>query len=186
MTAKFLLLLASSVAFSGCDMTDSATDAKSESCAVAQAFITQELSKGEFALDDSPVQGSFGWQDLAATQHDTSKSRPSSQLLSGLTEGYKKNLVSHCPVLVQRIKKAGTKVGGAAVDAIANSEDASGLYPAEIVSLSLPVVSKDGQSAVMIVDSVVGSEAGGGAIYYLRRGVDGDWQVVDWWGTWIS
>jgi hypothetical protein len=108
------------------------------------------------------------------------------QLLHDFADTRAENVIARCPGLAERMRKAGIQMGSAAVDAVVSSVDASGEYSAEIVTLSLPAVSRDGQSAVMAADRVTAGEAGGGVIYHLRRRDDGGWRVVDWAGTWIS
>ncbi|WP_372919399.1 hypothetical protein [Sandarakinorhabdus sp.] len=61
-----------------------------------------------------------------------------------------------------------------------------GLWPSTIIQVSLPAISADGSTAVLMASSISGPEAGGGSFYLLQRQPSGAWQIIATAGIWIS
>jgi hypothetical protein len=77
------------------------------------------------------------------------------------------------------------KYGAAAVHAVtARSTDDE--LPAGIFTVSLPVVSDDGEVALLYSSDVWGVLAGGGAVQLYRRQADGTWKLIANRRLWVS
>ena len=102
-----------------------------------------------------------------------------------LDRGLRTNSVSSCPSVRNWLTHHRIKYGIAAVHAVtARSIDDE--LPAGIFTVSLPVVSDDGQLALVYTSDVWGGLAGGGAIQLYRRQADGTWKFITDRRLWVS
>lgn len=68
------------------------------------------------------------------------------------------------------------------------ADDAAGLYElkATVINFSLPLVSRRGDEAIIMVSRQYEPLNGGGYLEYLRRSPDGRWAVIAVTGLWVS
>jgi hypothetical protein len=111
---------------------------------------------------------------------------PSLALLDDMKRGLGADVLARCPSLSRHLASKGVESGREAAARIGDRPLPDGLYAADIMNLSLPVLSADGGSALIATGVVSGPESGVGVIYHLRRDKSGRWAVVDWTGTWIA
>ena len=72
-----------------------------------------------------------------------------------------------------------------AVNAVSSAEP-SERFKASIQTFSMPIVSADGQRAVLASSQVSGALAGGGFLQLLERQADGNWKVIAFTPLWIA
>lgn len=92
--------------------------------------------------------------------------------------------VARCASLVAFLKKRGIASGRTAAQEIYRRGGEA--YDADILGISLPVVSEDGREALVIVQHASGNEATSGSAVRLRRGANGAWAVAGRKGLWVS
>ncbi|NBW08029.1 MAG: hypothetical protein EBR82_08375 [Caulobacteraceae bacterium] len=73
---------------------------------------------------------------------------------------------------------------------IERTRDAQGrtlmTYSSDILAFSLPVLSPDGQSAVMHSSATCGALCGSGFVIWLKRDAEGEWKTQSGRTSWIS
>lgn len=96
----------------------------------------------------------------------------------------RRNAVSVCVSVRKWLAHHRVGFGKVAVKSVrVNADDE---LSAGILTVGLPVVSDDGQTALVYLDSVWGGEAGGGHVYLYRRRERGIWEMVGQQELWIS
>jgi hypothetical protein len=96
-----------------------------------------------------------------------------------------RNALRACPSLPQRLASLHIRYGDAAVRwALRQRRDGS--YRAVIFTISLPLVSQDGQHAVVETSMASAPLGGGGTLVHLVRDSTGNWHSAGWKGLWIS
>jgi len=110
------------------------------------------------------------------------------QLLRSFLQNPKlKNAVTVCPSLQQFLRKNSVMIGQNAIErVIAQKDGETNQYPRSIAAQSMPVLSDDGQSAMMFASRVYAGLAGGGLIIKIERRPSGEWQPTRAQVVWIS
>ncbi len=93
--------------------------------------------------------------------------------------------IAHCPRLRRFLESGHVAFSSEAVETAVRGQS-NGLFAATIESLTLPMVSDDGDFAMLIAGSQAGGEAGGGRLVMLERQLGGAWKVIGDSGLWIS
>jgi hypothetical protein len=102
------------------------------------------------------------------------------QFVSGI-----RNSVPRCSSVRKWLADHRIRFGKGAVKAIvAGAVDEE--YPAGIFTVSLPIISADGQTSLVYTDDVWGEEGGGGFVRLYRRQADGTWKSAAIQRLWIS
>jgi hypothetical protein len=101
------------------------------------------------------------------------------------------DLLASCAELPQALARDGVEFGDEAVTAmIERSRDAQGrmsmVYSSNILGFSLPVISADGQSAMMHSSGTCGALCGSGFVIWLKRDAEGEWKTQNSRMSWIS
>ena len=159
-------------------------------CAVASAYIDALLAKPSklprvFSTQQERVSDppkSSSWIDARSGGQGAS---PSQALLRQLSNNAGQNAITSCASVEAALDKRRIKYGDEAAADVAQSFTGSS-YKAELLSISLPLVSRDGKEAVLISSSATGPLAAGGFLEYLRRLPSGAWVVVSSAGLWVS
>jgi hypothetical protein len=92
-----------------------------------------------------------------------------------------------CSAVRQLLARRNVPSGEAAAKAaVGNPDPISPVYKATILSLGMPVVSRDGREALVETGVVCGPLCGAGSLLHLRRDPAGAWRVTGSQMTWIS
>ena len=168
--------------------------AVSAPCQAAEAFIRQWLTglgPGSYVFSNQPQlelprSNPKNWRKYGTGQRE-SISAPTDALVDAaekLTQGSAgrdcasvQNLLSerHIP-FEEPISEDGPQ----------QQEGNDGPWPVTFIQVSLPAVSADGSTAVLMASSVSGPEAGGGSFYLLQRQPSSGWQIIAAAELWIS
>ncbi len=100
-------------------------------------------------------------------------------------------LLDACPDLPRTLARDGVEFGDEAANAMTervfNTLPLNLMsYPSNILGFSLPVLSPDGQSAVMHSSATCGSVCGAGWVIWLKRDASGEWKTQSGRTSWIS
>jgi hypothetical protein len=101
---------------------------------------------------------------------------PPVELTSRVKMEFRESSISACSELRQRLKYRNLKFGKYDVK-LAEMAQARGISKFVILDIGLPIVSKDGKSAIIVNSQHSGFLAGGTYLYYLRK-YCGNWIVV--------
>lgn len=154
-------------------------------CDVALAFVElRHGGKQALPLVMTPERESlFGW-NRGGIAAEMAADPPPAELIARLEAGLTSALL-HCPGLPAELEKRRIAHGRDAAQRAAVA-DASGRYGANVISVALPVLSADGNQALVAASTVRGQENGEGEVFHLRRQTDGSWRIVARAMTWIS
>ena len=95
--------------------------------------------------------------------------------------------ITVCRNAVKYLDDRGIQHGKAAVDALTNSPAWRSLdNKTMLVGIALPVVSRDGNDALVEISNSIGITAGAGGVWHLRRQSDGKWVTVGTARGWIA
>ena len=94
--------------------------------------------------------------------------------------------ITECSNVRRRLNQLHVPFGKAAVERAANRIDQYGRYLREIDGVSLPIMSGDGNDALVAVSYVRAPLGGGGHVIHLRRLKNARWMIVQKRQTWIS
>lgn len=126
-----------------------------------------------------------GWTKFVDGKTVEVASPPTQVAAEFLNGGFRKNSVSSCFSVRKWLTEHQIRYGRAAVRSV-SARAIDDELPAGIFTVSLPVVSNDGQVALVYTSDVWGGEAGGGAVELYRRQDDGTWKFVADRRLWIS
>ncbi len=168
-----------------------------EACAAALAFVEHELERSAihkyaivFSTDDvnflaeSVEEEPLEWEREGDVISNEIIPGPPKSLLRRLAAAGGRSAIAHCPSVTALLKARGIAFGP---DAVAAAMDVEGeTYRASIQSVSLPVVARSGNEAVLESSGLAGSFGGGGELHYLKRDERGVWRVIGGAGLWVS
>ena len=158
--------------------------------AAAYAMIVITKSKGKrivFTSDDQPFNGPIvggEWWKMKGERPLSAAAAPAA-LVKRLEDQGNRNAVSRCASVRKLLEGHHIRYGSKAVDAV-SSPDPSELFSASIQTVSMPIVSADGQRAVLASSGVSGALAGSGFLQLLERQADGNWEVIAFSPLWIA
>ncbi|MCW3849305.1 hypothetical protein OF829_18865 [Sphingomonas sp. LB-2] len=160
-----------------------------EACRVALAYIVlaHETSSAKLPMmvvssDSQPLDPQY----VEPVSKGFEKDPVPVPLLRQFAAGRGKSALTACPELGAELTRRGI-----AHDRDGRKHDTGKAAPepdgidAEIMMVTLPVLSADGSEAVLEDGRVYGPEAGGGQIVHLRRRFLLGWQVTDHNPTWV-
>lgn len=161
-------------------------------CQVADVFLRKWLigfGPGSYVFSNRPqvyVEKPKNWWGYEATE-DENITRPANALVDAALELHQHSAGRDCPSVQELLEKrhiSFEKPNDAADQAKLMGEN--GLWPITFIQLSLPAISADGTTAVLMASSISGPVAGSGAFYLLQRQPNADWEIVGSAGTWVS
>lgn len=163
---------------------------RSDRCGVASAYVDALTAKPSklprvFSTQQelkSELPKSGSWMDARSGKQGAF---PSRALLGQLSNDAGQNAITSCASVRAILDRRRIRYGDKAADEAAQPSTGS-FYKAELLSISLPVVSRDGKKAVLVSSSASGPLAAGGFLKYLRRLPSGAWVVVSSAGLWVS
>lgn len=177
-------------AVQGCSPGGTGSSMRADACTIAVRFTEAWLGErggGPVVISDAPesapprpVPGA--WRSPSGAPGEA----PSSSMMAAAATLSADSAVARCPALRAYLERARIPYGASAVKAVAEGRAPGDSYPAEIFSLSLPSVSADGTEALVATGTVLGPEAGSGAILLLKQQSGGSWRVVSIQPSWIS
>ncbi len=168
--------------------------AVSAPCQAAEAFIRQWLTglgPGSYIFSNQPQLDFPGpnpkdWRRYRFGQNE-SITPPADTLVDAAEELEQHSAGRGCPSVQNLLSKRHIPfeqpIGK---DGPAQAGPNDGPWPSTIIQVSLPAVSADGSTAVLMASSISGPEAGGGAFYLLQRQLSGAWQIVATAEIWVS
>ena len=164
----------------------------SVACEAASAYANIVITKSNgkpvvFASDDQPFNGPIvggEWWKMEAELPLSAAVAPAA-LVKGLEAQGNRNAVSRCASVRKLLESHHIGYGSKAVNAV-SSPDPSEQFKASIQTVSMPIVSADGQRAVLASSQVSGALAGGGFLQLLERQADGNWKVIAFSPLWIA
>ncbi|GMN01899.1 hypothetical protein [Erythrobacter sp. MTPC3] len=132
------------------------------------------------------VRGRSIWQ--GADSNSIGKTTADSSLLRKLFEtGKATNAVQQCPSVRKVLNDHRIDYGEGAVRAVSAIEDPNlGQHSKTIADVYLPIVSDDGQSAVLLVSRSWAPLAGAGVVVKIERQDNGEWTPTRVQQIWVS
>lgn len=180
---KRTAVLALSFVLAACDLLSQADRQAPSACDVAASYVGV-LIKDEgrpvvFSDEDDPSFQYVSGGQWITIHNDRPKDAvgPPASLLSGMDTAGSTNAVNRCESVRKTLERQQVPFGLAATDA-ASRVGEDGLFAASIMTVSLPTVSEDGQSAILVVGRGAGPLVGGTTLHYVRRHPDGEWRFV--------
>ena len=160
---------------------------------LAHSVVSRESGKA-WVVAESPdaVYTSSAEMVTSLTSAKWSKDRPSDRLINVFASARPKSAVKACPNLRSLLKISGVAYGDAAAERMASFQPVgkdrvvSMFFKGAIWTLTLPIVSNNGNEALAREGVSCGVTCGSGAIVHLRRSKDGRWSVTDVLDTWIG
>ncbi|HEY5288719.1 MAG TPA: hypothetical protein VIJ59_01670 [Caulobacteraceae bacterium] len=170
----------------GAANTALAADAANPACAVALDFILGQAGRGKHptplvvsaAADVGEIKGYTPDNILQAGWSGVTPSADFAANFLGQAPG---GPLDACPDLAPALTRARIASGAEAVARVtANNDDITTLptYPADVLSLSLPVLSADGRGALLQANVCTAVDTCSGEIVYLERDKAGRWKRV--------
>lgn len=178
MTRPIILLLPP-LLLAGCG---SLSDGKlGEGCKVAEAYARQFLKEatGPIAVAHGPKGLMLpGRADLEAIvrEHPEFVGRQDLRLAYAQGDVRRLSPVTSCPNLRAFLDGAGILHDDARIDRLANPGTMD-RYPFGVLTMSMPVIDRDGRTAAMTISDQYGALAGGTALVTLEKSRDGAWIV---------
>ena len=167
-------------------------DSASVACDAAAAYakIVIANSKGKpvvFTSEDQPFSGSIVGGEWWKMEGDRplSVAAPPAALVKRLEDQGNRNAVSRCASVRKLLEGQHIGYGSKAVDAV-SSPNPPEMFKASIQTVSIPIVSADGQRAVLASSGVSGALAGGGFLQLLGRQANGNWEVIAFSPLWVA
>jgi hypothetical protein len=168
----------------------SAAEPGRAACEVAAATITDHLAteRGRVVVvvgvspDAGPSKADIARRRLS----DWSKAAPSQPLLRAWSAAPRTDVLQ-CPAVQDLLARRGIASGQAAADPLRQGSGGKPLlsWRGEILAVGMPVVSADGQDALVEIGSACGGLCGAGFLLHLRRANDA-WAVAGSLWLWIS
>lgn len=189
---QLLALFALAPALAGCGSEPQVAGDTTVACKVALRYVelVKASSRSKLPIlvtagDAQPLSG----LDTIARGFANDPVAPA--MLTELAARKGKNALDACPNLGAELTRRGIAHQRDGKTYAYRSEDADGDgdadgYKYELVSVTLPVVSANGNEALVEASSIVGPEAGVGQIHHLRHRPLFGWRITDAVGTWIS
>lgn len=152
-------------------------------CEAVQALVEQDLSQ----RTDRP-EAILAFSGDAADQDDSVQDfrrnwrgpPPSAALSYQFLHQGLRDPITACPLLRRRLDEAHIIHDQSQVDAIIDKPRANfSVYPISIFAIALPVVTDNGQEALVHTARGGGPLAGGEQVLHMRKGQDGKWRVID-------
>ncbi|MDF7775057.1 hypothetical protein P1X14_07355 [Sphingomonas sp. AOB5] len=109
-------------------------------------------------------------------------SGPDLAKFAGIPQETAKSAVGACPTVRTMLDRRNIAHGTKAVDAVASPYG----LKATVINFSLPLLSKQGDEAIVMVSRQYEPLNGGGYLEHLKRRPDGRWTVVAVTGLWVS
>ncbi|MDG5495517.1 hypothetical protein [Niveispirillum sp. BGYR6] len=162
-------------------------------CALAESYllsfpVVQNGGPVVFSEDDQDgprEDGRLEWRDMGAKGAEPKPiAGPSDELISSLRASGGASAIKHCANVRKLLDSKGIRYGEDAVNSGSSSSGA--LFKSAILGISLPVISKDGNEAVLVESFSAGMLLGRGNVTYLKRQPDGTWKVVGEAMLWVS
>jgi hypothetical protein len=95
--------------------------------------------------------------------------------------------LTDCPGFSAFVISLGGRVGEVAEHrALRTGRGDPDTYSSDFEEMSTPVLSADGQRALVYVASTCGRLCGAGSMLHIARQANGEWRVLDRVGLWIS
>lgn len=165
----------------------------SPGCALAESYllsfpVVQNGGPVVFSEDDQGgprEDGRLEWRDMEAEESKPKPiAGPPDELISGLRASAGVSAIKHCANVRKLLDSKGIRYGEGAVNSGSSSNGA--LFKSAILGISLPVISKDGNEAVLVESFSAGMLLGRGNVTYLKRQPDGKWKVIGEAMLWVS
>ncbi|MQP65785.1 hypothetical protein GE253_10575 [Niveispirillum sp. SYP-B3756] len=165
----------------------------SPACALAETYllsfpVVQNGGPVVFSEEDQGgprEDGRLEWRDMGAEGAEPKPiAGPPNELISGLRAGGGASAIKHCANVRKLLDSKGIRYGEDAVNSGSSSNGA--LFKSAILGISLPVISKDGNEAVLVESFSAGMLLGRGNVTYLKRQADGKWQAIGEAMLWVS
>jgi hypothetical protein len=155
---------------------------QSSICEVAAAFtemVVTDMSERQIVFSDEPVALQQYLDPAMSTADDrlTASARPPAALLNRFRQLGPTNAVSSCAP-VQTLLRARQIRFGRQAEQQGLRQNSNGVFASSIVSVSAPVVSTDGQQALIGSSIASGTLDGFGYLSLLQRQPNGRWQVI--------
>jgi hypothetical protein len=187
---KRSLLLAGVLCASSAVVKPRPSTIRGDRCAVALAYIDVLLARPSkiprvFSIQQESAPDLPKPRDWMDTHLERRGASPSQALLRQLSNDTGQNAVVSCASVRKSLDRRHIRYGDSAADEAARTFTGSS-YRSEILSVSLPVISRDGKEALLTSSSVSGPLAAGGSLEYLRRQPSGGWAVVSSAELWVS
>ncbi len=164
----------------------------SPGCALAESYllsfpVVQNGGPVVFSERDEGApreDGRLEWQDMEAEPKPKPIMGPPDELISSLRASAGASAIKYCTNVRKLLDSKGIRYGEDAVNSGASSNGT--LFKSAILGISLPVISKDGNAAVLVESFSAGMLLGRGNVTYLKRQPDGKWKVVGEAMLWVS
>lgn len=183
------ILMAAVVLISSCSVAPGkeAAQAPQAPCEVAVAWLDGTLGdwpgkKPVFGDNDRALRELGPRAIWNAPNSDKLVSGPDLAKFGGVPGKLVKSAIGACPAVRAMLDRQGIAHGPKAVDAVATLYE----LKATVINFSLPLLSREGDEAIMIVSRQYEPLNGGGYLEYLKRRPDGSWTVVAVTGLWVS
>lgn len=163
---------------------------QSSTCDVASAFtemVAADMSERQTVFSDEPLDLTQHISDSVANASDqpTAAARPPAALMAHFRQQGATNALTACAPVRALLQNQRIRFGRQATQQ-GLRQDANGVFASSIVSVSVPVVSADGQQALIGSTIASGTLDGAGLLFLLEKQPNGRWQVVAEYQLYVS
>jgi hypothetical protein len=162
-----------------------------DACTVALRFtetwLAETRSSRPLVFSDAPdatmdLPGGGPWTRM----NGPGEQAPSPEMLEAAGDLSRDSAVASCPALRAWLDRQHVPHGEKAVSEVVGEPNGTDSHRADILGLTLPVVSPDGTEALTVTSYTTGPLSGVGQLFLLQRQPDGSWRAVSARHLWIS
>jgi hypothetical protein len=161
---------------------------------IVRTFTASQISGKPWIVGDSPADEdihAFAKDGQALITQQWQGERPSIDLANAFASAQPTSATKECPEISAYLDRVGMQHGDAAASAAMAADPKENrmikpFFSATIFSLSFPVMSENGDEALVDVAVGGGITAGAGSVHFLRRRPNGEWTDIGQLHTWIG